>query len=238
LADDPIFRQRFRREALICERALGHLRDPHVVPIFDIDEIDGRLYVAMRLIHFRDLESILEDGPLDPARAVTIVEQVARALDGAHRIGIVHRSLKPSNIFITDYDFTYLSDFYTARAAASDDMALMRSEAMIGTWASVAPEEITPGYSVNQSSNVYSLSCVLHQSLTGQPPFPGEGFEQQVIGHLRTPPPKPSMIRAGVPAAFDVVIARGMAKNPSERYSTTIELAQAAGSAIGQRLNG
>jgi serine/threonine kinase PknH len=111
LAQDDTFVQRFRREA----EAAAQLNSPHVIPIHDYGEIDGRLFVNMRLIEGRDLQEILADGPLEPARAVRIVEQVAKALHVAHRSGLVHRDVKPSNILLDEDDFAYLIDFGIAR---------------------------------------------------------------------------------------------------------------------------
>src|SRR6202022_1852435 len=112
-ADDPVFQERFRREA----KAAAGLDEPHVVPIHDYGEIDGRLYVTMRLIKGRDLQTILADGPLEPARAVSIIEQVAQAVQAAHKIGLVHRDVKPSNILLDENGFAYLIDFGIAHAA-------------------------------------------------------------------------------------------------------------------------
>jgi serine/threonine protein kinase len=116
-AQDKTFEQRFRREA----RAAARLDDPHVVPIYDVGEINGRLYVAMRLINGEDLQTLLNDGPLGPDRAIRITEQVASALQAAHKVGLVHRDVKPSNILITEDDFAYLIDFGIARAAGEAD---------------------------------------------------------------------------------------------------------------------
>jgi serine/threonine-protein kinase len=225
LADDAMFQKRFRREA----RAAAGLYEPHVVPIHSYGEIDGRLYVDMRLIVGRDLQTVLGNGPLDPVRAVTIVEQVASALHAAHQIGLVHRDVKPSNVLVADADFAYLIDFGIARVAG--ETGLTSTGSTIGTWAYMAPERFGMG-DADHRSDVYALACVLHQCLTGQRPFPGESVEQQVAGHLTTRPPRPSAITVGVPQAFDDVIAAGMAKNPGERYSTTRELAQAARAAL------
>src|ERR1700724_2056976 len=111
-ADDEVFKERFRREA----RAAAGLDEPHVVPIYDFGEIEGRLFVSMRLINGRDLQDLLGEGPLRPARAVWIIEQIASALHAAHRIGLVHRDVKPSNMLVAEDDFAYLIDFGIARA--------------------------------------------------------------------------------------------------------------------------
>jgi len=113
LSADADFQQRFRREA----HAAARLNSPHVVPIHDYGEIDGRLFVSMRLIEGRDLKTVLADGRLEPARAVRIIDQVAKALHAAHEVGLLHRDIKPSNILLDRDDFAYLIDFGIARAA-------------------------------------------------------------------------------------------------------------------------
>jgi serine/threonine protein kinase len=111
-SDDPTFQQRFRREA----QAAARLNSPHVIPIHDYGEIDERLYVTMRLVEGRDLQAVITDGPLQPLRAVRIIEQVAKALHAAHKVGLVHRDVKPSNVLLDEDDFAYLIDFGIARA--------------------------------------------------------------------------------------------------------------------------
>jgi serine/threonine protein kinase len=220
-ADDPVFQERFRREA----HAAAGLDEPHVVPIYDFGEIDGRLFVTMRLIKGRDLQTILAGGPLSPARAVAIIEQVAQALHAAHRVGLVHRDIKPSNILLDENDFAYLIDFGIARAAG--ETGLTSTGMTIGTWTYMAPERFQSG-TADARADIYALACVLYEALTGRPPFPGDSLEQIAVAHMLQPPPRPSRERAGVPAAMDDVIATGMAKNPDQRYATTVELARAA----------
>jgi serine/threonine protein kinase len=225
LADDETFVQRFRREA----HAAARLNSPHVVPIHYYGEIDGRLYVDMRLIKGRDLQAVLADGPLEPGRAVRIIEQVAEALHAAHEIGLVHRDVKPSNILLDKNDFAYLIDFGIARAA--EDTKLTSTGSMIGTLQYIAPERLGTG-EVDARADIYALACVLYECLTGSPPFPGESAERLMIAHLSTPPPQPSTAQPEVPRQFDQVIATGMAKDPDQRYATTVELARAAHDAI------
>lgn len=226
LADDNEFVQRFRREA----EAAAQLNSPHVIPIHHYGEIDGRLYVDMRLIDGRDLGTLLTEGPLEPARAVRIIEQVAKALHAAHKAGLIHRDIKPSNILLDDDDFAYLIDFGIARAA--DETRMTKSGNTIGTFAYIAPERLDPQTEEDARADIYSLACVLYEALTGKPPFPGSTAAHLIAAHLNTPPPRPSAIQPDVPQLVDEVIATGMAKDPNQRYATTIELADAARGAI------
>jgi serine/threonine protein kinase, bacterial len=225
LAKDNAFQERFRREALAAAR----LNSPHVIPIHSAGEIDGRLYVDMRLIEGTDVDGLLREGPLDPARAARIVSQVAEALDAAHRVGLIHRDVKPSNVLVGANDFAYLIDFGIARV--SGQAGLTSTGMMLGTWAYMAPERFTTGQ-VDHRADVYALACVLFECLTARRPFEGDGAEQQAAGHMFAEPPRPSSWVAGVPVGLDAVIATGMAKDPAHRYGTATELARAADAAL------
>jgi ABC-type amino acid transport substrate-binding protein/predicted Ser/Thr protein kinase len=222
MAADETFQQRFRRES----QAAAGLNDPHVVPIHGFGEIDGRLYLDMRLIEGRNLGTILEDTetPLEPAFAVNVVEQVATALDAAHEAGLIHRDIKPSNILITGREFVYLIDFGLARSVG--DKGLTTAGSTLGTMSYMAPERFEAGQ-VDPRSDIYALTCVLYECLTGERPYPADSLEQQIAGHMTAPVPRPSAIDPKL-KAFDEVIAKGMAKKPVKRYQTAGELAAAA----------
>jgi serine/threonine protein kinase, bacterial len=226
LSEDEEFQRRFRREA----HAAARLNSPHVIPIHHYGEIEGRLYLDMRLIEGRDLASVLVDGPLEPTRAVQIVGQVAKALHAAHQVGLLHRDIKPSNILLDRDDFAYLIDFGIARTLGETRMT--QTGGAIGTFQYIAPERLTIGTDEDARADIYSLACVLYEALTGSPPFPGDTTPQLVAAHLNAPPPRPSASQPLVPAPVDEVIAKGMAKEPNQRYATTIELADAARDAI------
>jgi ABC-type amino acid transport substrate-binding protein/predicted Ser/Thr protein kinase len=226
MAADETFQARFRRES----QAAAGLNDPHVVPIHRFGEIDGRLYLDMRLIEGRNLGTILNDTarPLDPEFCVKVAEQVGTALDAAHAAGLIHRDVKPSNILITDHDFVYLIDFGLARTAG--EAGLTTAGSTLGTMAYMAPERFE-GKPVDPTSDIYALTCVLYECLTGARPYPAQSLEQQIAGHMTQPIPRPSAIDPKL-AAFDEVIAKGMAKNPAKRYQSAGELAAAARRAL------
>ena len=228
LSGDPVFRARMQREA----RTAGRLHEPHVVPIHDFGEIDGQLYVDMRLIDGSDVATLLNRaGPLAPPRAVAIVRQVGSALDAAHAAGVLHRDVKPENILISGDDFAYLVDFGIASAAS--DEKLTQIGTTVGTFKYMAPERFSEA-EVTYRADIYALACVLYECLTGSPPYQGDQIS--VIGaHLNQAIPRPSATRPGLPTAFDAVIARGMAKDPADRYASCGELSAAAYEALASR---
>lgn len=229
VSHDPVFRKRLQREA----HSAGRLQEPHVVPIHDYGEVDGLLFVDMRMIDGTDLRKMLKSyGPMTPARAVAIVRQVAAALDAAHESGIMHRDVKPENIIITRDDFAYLVDFGIANAATDEKLTELGTA--VGTYAYMAPERFTND-EVTYRADVYALACVLHECLTGSQPYPGDSVSVVITAHLMQPIPKPSQERPGIPTAFDAVIARGMAKNPQDRYASAGDLATAATQALTAR---
>ncbi|WP_318306056.1 serine/threonine-protein kinase [Amycolatopsis solani] len=224
---DEAFRARFRRESQIVAR----LREPHVIPIHAYGEIDGRLYLDMRLVEGKDLKELLEAGPLEPARAAGIVEQVAGALDAAHEDGLVHRDVKPSNVLVTSADFVYLVDFGIARSMTAEGTSITGTGNVIGTLDYMAPERFGEA-PITGLVDVYALACVFFECVTGRRPFLGEGAAAQMGAHLTAPPPAPSQVRPGLPPALDAVVAHGMAKNPADRYPTASAFAEAVRAAV------
>jgi hypothetical protein len=221
------YRERFRREA----HRVARLTEPHIIPIHDTGEIDGRLYLVMPVIDGEDLSRLLKrDGAIPPSRAVGVIDQLAAALDTAHGAGLVHRDVKPSNALVTGRDFVYLIDFGIAHDMAGTK--LTQAGSTVGTLAYMAPERFAAGV-VDARADVYALACVLHECLTGRQPFPGASAEQQITGHLTLPAPAPSRLNSAVPGGFDEVIAKGMAKDPERRYHSAAELARAARHALG-----
>ena len=227
-AADPSFQERFRRESRIAAR----LQEPHIIPVHDFGEINGVLYIDMRLVNGADLKSVVaQDGPLDPGRATAIIAQVAAALDAAHACGLVHRDIKPENVLLTAENFAYLVDFGIAHLGG--DTGLTSAGAAIGSCAYMAPERFS-GQRPAPAADVYSLACLLYECLTGQPPFPTGDLTALMSAHMMSPPPRASATRAALNPAFDEVIARGMAKDPAARWPSAGELARAASSVAAQ----
>ncbi|WP_298446523.1 serine/threonine-protein kinase [Gordonia sp. (in: high G+C Gram-positive bacteria)] len=211
LSGDDDFRTRFLRES----QTTAKLHDPHVIPIHDYGEIDGQLYLDMRIVRGDDLRALVRQGPVPAERAVDIVSQIAGALDSAHDAGLTHRDVKPENILLDKGGFAYLVDFGLVQSAGQT--SLTATGAAIGSFNYMAPERFgagAPGTAVGPASDTYALACVLYECLTGAKPFGATSMEQIIAGHLHRPLPSTG-------TAFDAVIARGTAKDPAQRYPTT-----------------
>jgi serine/threonine protein kinase len=235
VANDDHFRARFARE---CQLA-AQLRDPHVVPIHDFGQIDGQLFLDMRLVDGTDLaRRLTETGALPPRMAAELVSQAAEALDAAHAEGLVHRDVKPSNLLLSGRDespFVHLVDFGIARTLPklTSDTTITAAAQLVGTLAYMAPERIE-GQPGDQRSDVYSLACVLFECLTGRAPF--QGAPVVVLNaHVHADRPRPTTSQPELVEAWDAVVARGMATDPDQRYGSAGELASAARSALARQ---
>jgi len=224
-SQDERFRERFQRES----RAAAILQEPHVIPIHDWGEIDGHLYIDMRLVPGQTLHDMLRAGALEADRAVAIVGQIASALDSAHAAGLIHRDVKPQNIVVTPDDFAYLVDFGIAEAHGDSHLTMTGTQ--VGSMAYMAPERFGNDEATS-AVDVYALACVLCEALTGSTPFRADSLEQVIGAHISAPPPRPSAINPRVPAALDDVVARGMAKLPDDRYGSAGALGRAAARAL------
>lgn len=222
IAADASFQERFRRESRVAAR----LQEPHVIPVHDFGEIDGVLYIDMRLVEGASVKELLRSGgPLTPERATAIVTQVAAALDAAHADGLVHRDIKPENVLLTPDDFAYLVDFGIAHVGGEASVTM--TGVLIGSSAYMAPERFSGG-PVGPAADVYALTCLLYEMMIGRPPYEAGDLRQLMSAHMFSPAPRPSIMRRGIPRAFDEVVAKGMAKDAVDRYPSAGELAKAA----------
>jgi hypothetical protein len=231
LGDDPGFRARFEREGQV-QAALDH---DHIVPVYEAGQSDYGLFLAMRLIAGPTLKQLIFDDALDPRRTVRLLAQVANALDAAHRAGLIHRDIKPQNILIGDRDHAYLADFGLIKAP--DEARLTGTGQFIGTIDYVAPEQVQ-AEPATPASDIYALTGVLYECLTGEVPFPMPSEAATLHAHVMLPPPVVSARRPDLPPALDAVIAQGMAKDPWSRPSLAAELIQAASRALSSSPSG
>lgn len=230
LTEDPEFRERFVDEA----RNTSAIDHANVVPLYDFGEVDGLLYIAMRLVDGSDLASLIKNGRLEPDRALALLSQVAEALDNLHERGLVHLDVKPANVLVTSRESAaehiYVADFGLTRRGATGHRT--RGGDFLGSPTYAAPEHLR-GEPVDARTDAYSLACVLFACLSGRPPFPG-AVPEVIQGHLNREPPSLTEVVPSLPPAIDEVIRRGMAKRPADRYATCRELIAAARQALSQ----
>ena len=228
LADDVGFRARFERESYLAA-AIDH---PNVVPIYEAGEAGGRLFISMRWVEGTDLRSLIaREGRLDTPRSVATIEQIAAALDAAHAAGLVHRDVKPANILLAAGGHAYLTDFGLTKRTSSAG-GLTKTGQFVGTLDYTPPEQIQ-GLHADARADVYSLGCVLFNALTGRVPYERDSDAAKLYAHLSDPPPSAAEV-AGVPRAFDPVVARALAKEPGDRYPSAGDLGRAARAAASE----
>lgn len=238
-ARDDVFRRRFTHESRVAAR-IDH---PHIVPIFEAGETDGVLYIAMRYVSGLDLRGLLErDGPLPIATAIRIAAQVASALDAAHEHDLVHRDVKPGNILVTvgtdseHPEHVYLTDFGLTKKSLALTGITVEGE-FVGTLGYMAPEQIS-GRPVDGRCDLYSLACVVYESLAGELPFERDDPQATLWAHQYHRPPPLTEKRPDMAPAVDVVMAKALAKIPEDRYGTCLEFVAALRVATGNGARG
>jgi hypothetical protein len=228
LSSNPTFRKRFRREGQIQAR-LDH---PHIVPVHEAGETDEGLFIAMRLVRGPTLKDLVVARELDPGRTLRILKQVASALDAAHEAGLIHRDVKPQNILVAGRDHPYLADFGLTQAEGSTHITATGQ--FVGTFDYISPEQIEVR-ELTPACDVYALTGVLFECLTGLVPFPKPGQAAVIYAHLAQAPPRVTDQRPELPGGLDAVIASGMAKLPEERPQSASRLIEAAEEAFDRR---
>ncbi len=221
MAHDQEFVHRFKQEA----EAAAALRHPNILVIYDIGEAGNLHYIAAEYLEGQTLEQVVtQGGALPLPRVVKIVNQLASALEAAHQRGMIHRDVKPSNIFIGPNDHVTLADFGIVKALSA--ARLTRTGTLVGTPEYMSPEQ-AEGQPLDQRTDLYSLGVVVYQMLTGQTPFTAPTPNAVLYAHVNKSPQPPSLLNRAVPQAIEASVLRALAKKPDERFQTVAEFAAA-----------
>jgi len=225
---DPQWRQRFEREAQV----VASLQHPAIVPVYDFGEENGQPYLVMALILGGSLADHLQQhGPLAPSEAVYLLTHLAPGLELAHQKGIAHRDLKPNNILFDQQGNPYITDFGIAKLFNATTVSAEQTGQVIGTPLYMSPEQAR-GALVDGRSDIYSLGVILFEVLTGQRPYNADMPVGLIYKHIHEPIPNILAIKPDLPSGCQEVIARAMAKNPSERYATPSKMAAALSAVV------
>jgi eukaryotic-like serine/threonine-protein kinase len=217
---------RFRREITTAAR----LQHPHILSVHDSGETDGLLWYTMPYVRGESLKDRLRrDGPLSLDEALRITVEAGRALDYAHREGIIHRDIKPENILLTLDGDTLVADFGIARAVGPDEHRLTQAGLALGTPAYMAPEQATAERWVDARTDQYSLAIVCYEMLVGRPPFEGKTGPAIIAQRFTSPTPSARARRADVPPGVDAALQRALALDPADRFGSLAELVRALG---------
>jgi len=226
---DPAARERFASEARSAARAIH----PNAVAIYDAGESDGHLYLVMELVDGPSLATVLgREGPLPVERAVRVVDDVLAALEAAHAAGIVHRDVKPPNVLLAPGGTAKLTDFGIAKRLDEVAASLTATGFVVGTPRYLAPEQLTGGVAT-PATDVYASGVLLHEALTGRPPFDGATPIALALAQRAGPPPDVRALRPEVPEAVAAVATRALRADPAERYPSAAAMRAGLAAATG-----
>ncbi len=220
--EDPNFEARFQREA----RLVAKLEHPHIVPIYDYAEHEGRPYLVMKYIEGDTLKARLQKGPLTSAEILNVVESVGSALGYAHKQGILHRDIKPSNVLIGTDGVMWLADFGLARIAQAAESTLS-SDMIMGTPQYISPEQAMGDKKLDEGTDIYSFGVMLYEMVVGQVPFNADTPFSIIHDHIYSPLPMPRAINPSVPEPVERVLLKALAKDRAARYADVDSMVQA-----------
>ena len=213
--EEPNFLSRFQREA----RVVARLEHPNIVPIYDFAEHKGQPYLVMKFIEGQTLKAHMNEKPLTKEEAVQIVDDVGGALAYAHKQGVLHRDVKPSNVLLSPDGSIYLADFGLARMAQAGASTLSK-DVMLGTPQYISPEQGQGVRDLDQGTDIYSFGVLLYEMVVGRVPFNADTPFSIIHDHIYTPLPLPSTVNPNVPEVVERVLLKSLAKDRKDRFET------------------
>jgi serine/threonine kinase PknH len=225
LIEDPVFGRRFEQEA----RAASEVVEPHLVPVLEAGQAEGRRFLASKFIDGSTLDQLLDEGPLEFSDTAKWTQHVGAGLQALHDAGIVHRDLKPGNIIIDRGGTAMLTDFGLAKGRAYT--VLTKPGQVMGTLDYLAPELIK-GSPASPATDIYALGCTVYECVAGQAPFAEKEGIQVGLAHVAEPPPDLAIYRDDVTPAFAEAVLSALAKDPEQRPATAVEYGQRLADAL------
>jgi serine/threonine protein kinase len=225
--EEPNFLSRFQREA----RVVARLEHPNIVPIYDFAEHKGQPYLVMKFIEGQTLKARLNEKPLTKEEAVEIVDAVGGALAYAHKQGVLHRDVKPSNVLLSPDGSIYLADFGLARMAQAGASTLSK-DVMLGTPQYISPEQGQGVRDLDQGTDIYSFGVLLYEMVVGRVPFNADTPFAIIHDHIYTPLPPPSAVNPNVPEVVERVLLKSLEKDRKGRFETVEQQVQAFRTAV------
>jgi serine/threonine protein kinase len=220
--EDDNFLARFQREA----KAVARLDHPNIIPVYDFAEHEGRPFLVMKYVEGETLKARLHRKKLDQAKTMRIVKSIGSALDYGHRLGVLHRDVKPSNVLLANDGNIYLADYGLARIAQSVDVSLTTDQ-VIGTPQYMSPEQALGSEGLDGRTDIYSFGVMLYEMVTGRVPFNADTPFAIIHDHIYTPLPLPRQINPEVSEAVERVLLKALAKNKDDRFQTMAEMVNA-----------
>jgi serine/threonine-protein kinase len=228
-SDREDLRRRFKREALTAARLSG---EPHIITIYDVGESHGRPFIVMEYLPGGSLADKARSGPVPPAQALDWLAQAGKAIDAAHKRGVVHRDIKPANLLLNERGELEVADFGIARAV-EDTSGMTQPGTVMGTAGYLAPEQAR-GDPAGPASDRYALGVVAYELLTGGRPFERGSETAEAAAHIHEPVPPASERSVGLPRSVDPVFERALAKSTEARYGSASELVDALARSLQQ----
>lgn len=221
LAREAGFTERFKREA----RVIAKLDNPHIVPVYDFDELNGQPYIVLKFIDGPTLRDRMRRAPLSNSEILEIVLSVGNALQYAHERGVLHRDTKPSNVMVANDGKIYLTDFGLARITESSSN--LTGDMLIGTPHYISPEQAMSSNTLDEGTDIYSFGVMIYEMVTGRLPFDSGSIISIIEDHIHKLPPPPTAIKPDLPREVEEVLLKALAKKRHERFNKVASLVKA-----------